>query len=59
MCIGIVTPTENACIWNAGWEKIAEPIDAVLCRPCVFSMSIKTVDSDNAMDVIALIRKQR
>ena len=47
VCICIVAPTKDACIWNIVRKEIAEPVFAVRSYPSLISVPVQAVDSDN------------
>lgn len=52
--IDIIAPTENACIRDVWWKKIAKPVD-IICRPSLLTVSVKSVDSHNtANDAVSV-----
>ncbi len=44
MGIGIVTPSENARIWDVQWKEVTKPVD-VICRPSLLPVSVESMDS--------------
>lgn len=42
--IGVVAPSDNACIGDFCWNEVAEPIYSVYC-PSLLAMSVKSMDS--------------
>lgn len=48
MCVCIITPAEDACIGEIVREEVAQPVDAVACRPCLLAVSIQAMDGDDA-----------
>ncbi len=45
--ICIISPTEDACIWDVGREKIVEPVVSVYCCPGLVAMSVQSMDGNN------------
>ena len=46
--VRVVAPTHNARVGNVGGQEIAEPVDTVGSGPCLFSVAVKTMHSDDA-----------
>ena len=47
VCICVVAPAKDACIWNIVRKEIAEPVFAVRSYPSLISVSVQAMDSDN------------
>jgi hypothetical protein len=48
MRVRIVSPAEDARIWDIVREEIVEPVDTVRCRPSLVAVSVQTVDGNDA-----------
>jgi hypothetical protein len=46
--VRIVALAEYARVRQVVREKVAQLVDAVPCRPCLFAMSVEAVHSDDA-----------
>ena len=47
VCICIVAPAKDACIWDIVRKEIAEPVFAVCSYPSLISVSVQAMDSDD------------
>jgi hypothetical protein len=56
MCIRIVAPAKYARVRQVVRKEVAQPVDAVARRPCLFVVSVQTMDSDDAQ--IGLARRR-
>lgn len=45
MCVCVVSPAQDACIWDVHRKEIVEPMNAVCCRPGLVAVSVQSVDS--------------
>lgn len=54
MSVGIVAPGYYTRVWEVLEEKVAEPVDPVARRPCLLTVSIETMNRDNAEDALAM-----
>jgi hypothetical protein len=46
--VGIITPAEDAGAGDILGQEVAEPVDTVVGRPCLFAVTVETVDGDDA-----------
>jgi hypothetical protein len=47
--VRIVAPAEYARVREIMREEVAQPVDAVVRRPCLLAVSVQAVHSDNAV----------
>jgi hypothetical protein len=51
--VRIVAPAEYARVRQVAREKVAQPVDAAACRPCLLAVSVQAVDGDDAAVLLA------
>jgi hypothetical protein len=51
--VRIVAPAEYARVGQVAREKVAQPVDAAACRPCLLAVSVQAVDGDDAAVLLA------
>ena len=51
--VRIVAPAEYACVRQVVREEIAQPVDAVACRPCLLAVSVQAMDGDDTAVLLA------
>jgi len=48
--VGIVAPAENAGAREVGGQEVAEPVDAIVRGPCLVSVAVEAMHSDDATE---------
>jgi hypothetical protein len=46
--VRIVSPAEYARARQLAWEEVAQPVDAVVRRPCLLAVSVQAMHGDDA-----------
>jgi hypothetical protein len=47
MSVCIVSPAEDARIWDVSREELVEPVDAVCCSPRLVAVSVQSMESND------------
>jgi hypothetical protein len=48
VCVCIVSPAENARVWDIGRQEVAKPMHIVRRRPGLVVVAVQSVDSNDA-----------
>jgi hypothetical protein len=48
MSVRIITPAEYSGVGEIFRKEIAEPVDAIIRRPCLFTVTVQAMDGDDA-----------